>query len=129
MDFVVSGAILSNYLNSQLAGLPFISEGSIKSLTSSAYSLGQLHLTPEQEDIVLNAYMGGMHYIFVFYAACTGVNFLLSVGVGNTSLKRPKSDGPAPDPGETSERVEVREGAATLPPEQPASESAVKASK
>jgi hypothetical protein len=38
---------------------------------------------------VLEVYMTGLHYIYIFYAACIGSSFILSAGVGNTNLKRP----------------------------------------
>lgn len=37
--------------------------------------------------MVLSVYMKGLHYIFIFYAACVGSAFIMCAGVGNTSLK------------------------------------------
>jgi hypothetical protein len=85
----VSGAILSNTLSSRLSNLPFISADTISGLTSSTYALNALGLTAEEKDLVLEVYMTGLHYIYVFYAACIGAAFVLCAGVGNTSLKRP----------------------------------------
>jgi hypothetical protein len=34
--------------------------------------------------------MTGLHYIFVYYAASAGLACLLSIGIGNTSLRRKK---------------------------------------
>jgi hypothetical protein len=50
-------------------------------------------LTDEERDQVLSVYMTGLHYIFIFYATCAGFCLLLSPGVGNTSLRKPKSQG------------------------------------
>ncbi|KAH8681862.1 major facilitator superfamily domain-containing protein [Xylariales sp. PMI_506] len=88
---VVSGAILSNTLSSKLAGLPFVTEGMIASLTSSAYSKGSLGLTAAEEDIVLIAYMDGIRYAFAFYTATTGLALILALGIGNTPLNKEKS--------------------------------------
>jgi hypothetical protein len=73
-----------------LSTLPFITNDMISSLTSSAYSISKLGLTDEEREIVLGVYMQGLHYIYIFFAACTGTNMLLNVGVGNTPLKPPK---------------------------------------
>ena len=70
----VSGAILNNVLKGHLAGnLP---QSSITQLTSSAYALSSLNLTPPQHDLVLKAYMSGMHSIFIMYAPIIGVCFI-----------------------------------------------------
>lgn len=40
------------------------------------YALSSLDLTPEQHQLVLDAYMKGMHYIFIMYAPVVGVCFI-----------------------------------------------------
>ncbi|OIW33468.1 major facilitator superfamily transporter [Coniochaeta ligniaria NRRL 30616] len=84
---IISGAILSNTLSSQLSGLPFISQDTISGLTSSTYGLDKLGLTADEREMVLAVYMKGLHYIFIFYAACVGSAFIMCAGIGNTSLK------------------------------------------
>ncbi|KAJ9137839.1 Major facilitator superfamily transporter [Coniochaeta hoffmannii] len=97
---IISGAILSNTLSSQLSGLPFISKETISGLTSSAYGLDKLGLTSDEKELVLTVYMRGLHYIFIFYAACVGSAFVMCAGIGNTSLK---AKTPKPPAEETSQ--------------------------
>lgn len=87
---VVSGVILSNTLNNDLAGESFVSDSLLTELTSSTYALDALNLSQDQEDKILDVYMLGLHYIFVFYMVCSGLGLLLTLWVGNTSLKVPK---------------------------------------
>ena len=102
MTYVVSGAILSNTLSSQLSGLPFITQETISGLTSSTYGLDKLGLTTQERDLVLSVYMKGLHYIFIFYAASVGSAFVMCVGIGNTSLKA-KTQQDKPPAEETSQ--------------------------
>ena len=70
----MSSAILNNVLKARLTGnLP---ESSITQLTSSVYALSSLDLTPEQHQHVLDAYMRGMHFIFIMYAPVVGACFV-----------------------------------------------------
>ncbi|KAL1844702.1 hypothetical protein VTK73DRAFT_1997 [Phialemonium thermophilum] len=87
---IISGAILSNTLRTKLSHLPFVSSSTIAGLTSSAYSISSLGFTPAQEGLIIDAYMGGLHNIFAFNAACTGCNLLLCIGIGNTDLRSKK---------------------------------------
>jgi MFS family permease len=87
---IISGAILSNNLESQLSGLDFITPEILKTLTYSTYSLNKLGFTYTQKDEVLASYMTGMKYIFILFAACSGLNLLLCAGIGNTDLKAKK---------------------------------------
>lgn len=103
---VVSGAILSNTLSRDLAGEEFLSEDVIAELTSSTYALAELDLSPAQQDRVLRVYMQGLHYIFAFFTACSGISLLLTVWVGNTSLKGPKKPADEESTGEESEKNE-----------------------
>ena len=70
----MSSAILNNVLKARLTG--HLSESSIVQLTSSVYALSSLDLTPEQHQLVLDAYMKGMHDIFIMYAPVVGVCFV-----------------------------------------------------
>jgi len=40
--------------------------------------------------MILDAYMLGLRYIFVFYTVCSAVSLFLTFWVGNTSLKASK---------------------------------------
>jgi hypothetical protein len=88
---VVSGVILSNTLSRNLSGEKFVSDGLIADLTSSTYALDKSGLTREQQSVILDVYMLGLHYVFVFFTACSGSSLLLTAWVGNTSLKAPKT--------------------------------------
>lgn len=71
-------------------------------LTSSTYGLDKLGLTASERDLVLAVYMRGLHYIFIFYAACVGSAFVMCAGVGNTSLKAKKN---TPTPAEETSQA------------------------
>jgi MFS family permease len=88
---VVSGVILSNTLRDILGQESFVSDKLLTELTSSTYTLDALNLSPNQRDMILDAYMLGMRYIFVFYTICSGASLVLTFWVGNTSLKAPKA--------------------------------------
>ncbi|KAH6621971.1 major facilitator superfamily domain-containing protein [Boeremia exigua] len=87
---VVSGVVLANTLRQRLLGVSFVSDGLLAALTSSTYALDDLDLAPAQRDQILDAYMLGLRYIFVFFTCCSGLSLLLTLGVGNTSLKAAK---------------------------------------
>jgi hypothetical protein len=59
----------------------------LESLTSSTYDMESLHLSTDQSDQVLDAYMTGLKSIFILFAASAGCNVVLCLGIGNTSLK------------------------------------------
>lgn len=73
-SLVVSSAILNNVLKARLTG--HLPKSSIVQLTSSVYALSSLDLTPEQHQRVLDAYMKGMHTIFIMYAPVVGACFV-----------------------------------------------------
>lgn len=83
---VISGVILSETLRKELFS-PSFPPDIIASLTSSAYALGSLGLPTAQTGPVLGAYVLGLHYIFIFFTACSGLSLLLTPGVGDTDLK------------------------------------------
>lgn len=87
---VVSGITLSNTLSSKLKSAGFASDSLIAELTSSTYDLDKIDLSEAARQEVLDVYMLGLHYIFMFFTACAGSGLLLSFWVGNTSLKAPK---------------------------------------
>ena len=70
----MSSAILNNVLKARLTG--HLPESSIVQLTSSVYALSSLDLTPDQHQRVLDAYMKGMHSIFIMYAPVVGACFV-----------------------------------------------------
>ncbi|KAI4946024.1 hypothetical protein J4E91_007466 [Alternaria rosae] len=87
---VISGVILSNTLSRDLSKRPFVSDTLMAQLTSSTYDLDQFGLSPGQKEEVFDAYMLGLHYIFIFFTVCSGLGLALTFWVGNTSLKAPK---------------------------------------
>jgi MFS family permease len=101
---VVSGVILSNTLSKNLSGETFISDSLIAELTSSTYALDNLGLSGVQKDIVLDVYMRGLHYVFVFFLVCTSLSLLLTFSVGDTSLKAPKK----PEEGTNHEEIDEK---------------------
>lgn len=92
---VISGVIISNTLRDNLADV--VSEHTLAELTSSTYALDKLDLSVEQKQRVLDVYMLGLHYVFVFFLVCTGCCLVLTAWVGNTNLKaaKPKPVGEA----------------------------------
>ncbi|EXL91895.1 major facilitator superfamily domain-containing protein [Fusarium oxysporum II5] len=86
---VISGVILSNTLNKELGGKGIVSNDTIAQLTSSTYSLSSMGLSQQDQDIILDAYMKGLYYTFVFFTVCSGLSLVLTFWVGNTSLKSP----------------------------------------
>lgn len=71
---LVSGAILNNVLKARLTD--HLPHSLITQLTSSAYELTSLDLSPSQHELVLDAYMSGMHSVFTMYAPVIGVCFI-----------------------------------------------------
>ncbi|OBR16402.1 Major facilitator superfamily transporter [Colletotrichum higginsianum IMI 349063] len=108
---VVSGVILSNTLRRDLRGRDFVSDGVVAELTSSTYTLGDKGFSDEEQAVILEAYMRGLHYIFIYYVICSGLSLVLTLGVGNTSLKAKKpAQGPETVVRDTSGRDEKVEG-------------------
>jgi MFS family permease len=87
---VISGVTLSNTLSTNLGREEYASDQLIAELTSSTYALDALDLSMGQQEQVLDVYMSGLHYIFIFYTVCAGLSLVLTFWVGNTSLKAPK---------------------------------------
>lgn len=87
---VISGVILSNTLREILGQASFVSDNILTELTSSTYTLDALDFSLDQRNMILDAYMSGLHYIFVFYTVCSAASLLLTFWIGNTSLKAPK---------------------------------------
>ncbi|KAL0939938.1 major facilitator superfamily transporter [Colletotrichum truncatum] len=87
---VISGVILSNTLRKELRGKDFVTDDVIAELTSSTYALDEKGFSEEEKTVILKAYMEGLHYIFIYYVVCSGISLVLTLGVGNTSLKAKK---------------------------------------
>ncbi|KAL2416447.1 Citrate exporter 1 [Exophiala dermatitidis] len=87
---VISGAILSNILGRDLEASGLVSKDTIAQLTSSTYVLDHLDISEEAKNKILESYMSGLHFIFVFFIACSGLSLLLTAFVGNTNMKAPK---------------------------------------
>jgi MFS family permease len=87
---VISGVILSNTLSQNLSQRRFVSESLMSQLTSSTYNLDEFGLAKDQQDVIFDVYMLGLHYIFIFFTTCSGMSLSLTFWVGNTSLKAPK---------------------------------------
>ncbi|KAK1493539.1 major facilitator superfamily transporter [Colletotrichum abscissum] len=96
---VISGVILSNTLRRDLHGKDFVSDAVIAELTSSTYTLDQKGFSDAEKTVILEAYMKGLHYIFVYYVICSGLSLVLTLGVGNTGLKAKKA-APSEEPSE-----------------------------
>ncbi|KAH8701610.1 MFS multidrug transporter-like protein [Talaromyces proteolyticus] len=77
VGLTISGAILNNVLQNKLSS--FLSADSISQISSSTYGLQSLNLSAQQTGKVLDAYMSGMHVIFIMYAPIIGVCFLCAV--------------------------------------------------
>lgn len=84
---VISGAILNNTLKQNLTWRDGFSAEMVAGLASSAYTVDDLGLEGNAVDLVLDAYMQGLHYIFIFFTVCSALSLVLTFGVGNTDLK------------------------------------------
>jgi hypothetical protein len=82
--------ILNNTLRSRLSSEPFITPSLLATLSSSTYGINSLGLSSAEKDIILDAYMAGLKYIYILYVCSVGLNFCLSGFVKNTSLRAPK---------------------------------------
>ena len=76
VGLTVSSTILSNELRSRLAGI--LPDATIALLTASTSGLSDVHLSAVQREVVLNAYMDGIHTIFITYALIMCICFLLT---------------------------------------------------
>lgn len=78
----------------------------IAKLTSSTYALDELNISEEEKKDILQIYMDGLHYIFIFYTVCSGLSVLLTALVGNTNLNPQKPSTGGVDDGETTTQEE-----------------------
>ena len=70
---LVSGLILNNMLQSELKGK--VPTADISKVTSSAFSISSLDLSDQQREVVIHAYMEGLHYVFISYVPLLGLCF------------------------------------------------------
>lgn len=103
---VISGVILSNTLSKGLSGKPSMTDDMIAQLTSSTYALDEMDISEEEKKDIIQIYMDGLHYIFIFYALCSGLSVLLTALVGNTNLNPQKPSTGVVDDGETTTQEE-----------------------
>ena len=87
---VAAGAILSNTLSKELSSYPFAQGKTLSELDVD-------DVPDEDKPAVRKAYMTALHWIFIFYACSAAVNVLLTVGIGNKSLK-PGAKAPKHEP-------------------------------
>ncbi|GFF50636.1 major facilitator superfamily domain, general substrate transporter [Aspergillus udagawae] len=84
----VSGAILSNVLFSELRNkfdLDLIAQ-----LTSSAFELRYLNLSDEERQLVSNAYMNGIHLVFLSYTVLIGLHLFACLSIEDYGLSQRK---------------------------------------
>ncbi|KAG9228132.1 putative efflux pump antibiotic resistance protein [Amylocarpus encephaloides] len=82
----VSGAILSNVLSGQLKSR-FSNSLTVK-LISSAFALKTLHLTCEERDMIIEAYMKGLHSVFVSFAMLIAIHLCACVRIRDYGLNQ-----------------------------------------
>ncbi|KAJ5280193.1 major facilitator superfamily domain-containing protein [Penicillium angulare] len=82
----VSGAILNNVIQAGLEG-QFSSEV-ISQLTSSAFALSNLKLSPAEEDLILMVYARGLRFVFISFGVLTMIMFMASICLHDYGLVR-----------------------------------------
>lgn len=95
MNPSVSGAILNNVLKNRLSDI--LADDTINQIASSVHVLDSLHLSTAQSEAVIDAYMKGMHTIFIMYAPIVGICFLCAVCIKDEGVaeKDAKAEAPA----------------------------------
>ncbi|KAL7928720.1 major facilitator superfamily domain-containing protein [Trichoderma chlorosporum] len=84
----VSGAVLANVLSGQLKMK--ISDSLIVKLISSAFALKDLHLTDEEMEMIIQAYMKGLHAVFVIFAVLISIHLCSCLSLRDYGLKQGK---------------------------------------
>ncbi|KAI0123696.1 putative efflux pump antibiotic resistance protein [Xylariales sp. AK1849] len=82
----VSGAVLSNVLSGQLKST--FTPGLIAKLTSSAFALDDLDLTDEEKNMISQAYMNGLHGVFVSFAVLIAIHLCSCACIRDYGLRR-----------------------------------------
>ena len=80
----VSGLILNNILASDLQRT--FPSTDISIISSSAFSLSSLNLSDEQRTVVLQAYMRGLHTVFISYVPLMGFCFVTGLFIHDNGL-------------------------------------------
>lgn len=71
IGLTISGTILNNILKSYLASA--LSSSDIQAIASSVYAPDTLNLSTQESEKVMDAYVTGMHTIFMMYAPVIGI--------------------------------------------------------
>lgn len=95
-------------MKNRLSG--FLSSETIGQITTSSYALDSLNLSTDQTEQVMDAYMSGMHDIFVMYAPIIGICFICAVLIKDNGVAEKDANKQPPPPksehsGESSENV------------------------
>lgn len=85
-EYLVSGAILSMVLSSQLKST--FSPDLIAKLTSSAFALKDLDLSDEERSMISQAYTNGLRAIFAFFAVLSVVHLCACLCIRDYGLRR-----------------------------------------
>jgi hypothetical protein len=107
-DRPVSGTILNNTLKTHLQNT--LPPNTVNTITSSAYALSSINLSPGQYEMVMDAYMAGMHTIFVMYAPIIGVCFVCAVLIRDEGVAEKDAKAPAVLPSEKTGGRDMSEG-------------------
>jgi hypothetical protein len=88
----------------------FLSSETIGQITSSSYAMESMNLSTAQTEKVLDAYMSGMHDIFVMYAPIIGICFICAVLIKDEGVAEKDANQQPPAPKseqsvESSDRV------------------------
>jgi hypothetical protein len=88
----------------------FLSSDTIGQITSSSYILESLNLSADQTEQVMDAYMSGMHDIFIMYAPIIGICFICAGLIKDNGVAEKDANQQPPTPKsensvESSERV------------------------
>jgi predicted MFS family arabinose efflux permease len=87
---VMSGVIIGNILSADLYDTGIVATYRLTGLTSSTFDIYHTNLPAAKRDIVLDVYMKGLHYIFLYHTVCSAVCLVLTAWVGNTNMLRSK---------------------------------------
>ena len=81
---LVSGTILNNVLYNGLKGK--LSSKELSKLLSSGFKLDDLHISKQDEELILTVYMKGLRAVFISYAVLASIYFLCSLLVKGYGL-------------------------------------------
>lgn len=84
IDSTVSGAILNNVLRSKLSSV--LPEHLVSQISTSAHDIKQLGLSATEIELVNNAYMNGIHSIFIMFAPIIAICFVIGLLVRDNGV-------------------------------------------